>query len=85
MLESKFEPDGFNDSIYSISHKRELVEDLLALSMKQIQQDQQNDDELIAKVKKYTSKGLDWYTHKEVEGVELIHKHNCILVPEVTQ
>ena len=64
MSESEVKPDGFDNFLYSISQKQKLEENLFALSMKQMQLDQQNDNKLIAKVKKYTDKGLDQYTHK---------------------
>ena len=38
MAESEFELDGFDYSLYSLSHKIELAENLFALRMKQMQE-----------------------------------------------
>ena len=62
------------------------MEEKFALSMKQLSFDQMNDDKLISNVSKHIENfGSCRYTYKSVEGINIIHDNNKILVPEAAR
>ena len=87
MSESNFVEDGFYSNVLieildtqqDSSHK---------LDLQSMRKSQLNDDSLITMVEeRITGRILSYtnYTYKSVEGIELIHKNNRILVPKSKQ
>ena len=92
MSESNFEDDGFNQDIlskddnYVMSSKKQSSFPLDLLSMKEEQLKDDKITSIISKhIKNNKNKDDTLYTYKVVEGVNLIHKNNRILVPQLKQ
>ena len=86
LSESEFEEDNFNND--AIMTMTELEDPSYALDLKLMQEAQLNNEELVRIVKNHLSgsgKNDTVYTYKKLEGVELIHTNNRILVPRSRQ
>ena len=85
MSKSNFEDDGLNGDLLMPMTRTE--ETSFPLDMISMRNAQLNDDNLQSMVNKEIKQNKDAsiYTYKEVEGIELIHKANRILVPKTKQ
>ena len=83
MSQCNFESDCFDDSLYPINTADfDEADEIFPLSMKQIAWDQMNDEKLVSDVQKHIKNfGSLRYTYKNVEGADVIHDNNKILVP----
>ena len=63
-----------------MTREQQEAEDSFAPSLSCMQRDQQNDCTFNNEVEKLLQQNLDQYTHKEIDGIELIHKYDRVLV-----
>ena len=81
MLELDNKDNTYDKSLYESTGEQQDAEDSFALSFSHMQQDQQNDRAFNNEVEKLLRQNLDRFTQKEIDGIQLIHENDRVLVP----
>ena len=81
MLELDYEDNTYDESLYELTGEQQDVEDSFALSLSRMQRDQQNDRAFNDEMEKLLRRDPDRFTRKEIDGIELIHDNDRVLVP----
>ena len=81
----EFEPGCDNKRLYELTEETEIVEEMWPLSLSCMHQDQCNDEKFQKELKILMKQHPFKYTKMKIEGIELIHEHDRILVPKGSQ